>query len=120
MLRRIGLVPFALLVAGAGACRERPVIVVGEPETIDHSEVHVLPRSSNGRDYRITVGVPDSYVTEPNRRSGFSAHASRRMKPAVDNFKQDCKVSTSGLTTLSDSRSGANSGIRRVSLAPSC
>ena len=68
MRRRIGLVPFALLVAGAGACRGRPVIVVGEPETIDHSEVHVLPRSSNGRDYRITVGVPDSYVTEPNRR----------------------------------------------------
>ena len=42
--------------------------MVGEPETIDHSEAHVLPRSANGRDYRITVGVPDSYAASPERR----------------------------------------------------
>ena len=68
MTRGIGLLLFAVLLVQAGACRERPVVVVGEPETIDHSEVHVLPRSANGRDYRITVGVPDSYATDPYRR----------------------------------------------------
>jgi predicted alpha/beta superfamily hydrolase len=28
----------------------------------------VLPRAANGRDYRITVGLPDSYAAEPARR----------------------------------------------------
>ena len=42
--------------------------VVGEPEIVDHSEAHVLPRAANGRDYRITVGVPDSYAANPERR----------------------------------------------------
>jgi len=58
----------ALALMLTAGCRERPVPVVGEPETIDHSEVHVLPRSANGRDYRITVGVPDSYASQPDAR----------------------------------------------------
>jgi predicted alpha/beta superfamily hydrolase len=49
-------------------CRERPVPTVGEPELIDHSAGHVLPRSATGRDYRIAVGVPDSYASQPDRR----------------------------------------------------
>jgi predicted alpha/beta superfamily hydrolase len=57
-----------LALALAAGCRERPAPVVGEPEIIDHSEVHVLPRSANGRDYRITVGVPDSYARQPDQR----------------------------------------------------
>ena len=53
----------------APACRDsRPPPSVGEPEIIDHSEAHVLPRAANGRDYRITVGVPDSYAAHPERR----------------------------------------------------
>ncbi|HXU05996.1 MAG TPA: alpha/beta hydrolase-fold protein [Polyangia bacterium] len=66
-LRWLALASLALALAVSG-CRERPVPIVGEPETIDHSEVHVLPRSANGRDYRITVGVPDSYATHPEQR----------------------------------------------------
>ena len=62
---RVVTLTFAL---AAGACKDRPPPVVGEPETIDHSEVHVLPRSANGRDYRITVGLPDSYAAHPDRR----------------------------------------------------
>jgi len=65
---RVGLLSLAVLVAAAAACRGRPAPLVGEPETIDHSEAHVLPRAANGRDYRITVGVPDSYAASPDRR----------------------------------------------------
>jgi len=39
-----------------------------EPETIDHSEAHVLPRSANGRDYRLSIAVPDDYAANPGRR----------------------------------------------------
>jgi predicted alpha/beta superfamily hydrolase len=66
--RCVTFVALAVSFALAAGCRERPAPVVGEPETIDHSEVHVLPRSANGRDYRITVGVPDSYANQPDRR----------------------------------------------------
>src|SRR5947207_1431963 len=70
------LVALALALAGAGACRDRapapappPVAPpAAAPETIDHSEVHDLRRSANGRDYRIAVAVPDSYATHPERR----------------------------------------------------
>jgi predicted alpha/beta superfamily hydrolase len=67
----IGLVRFALvivLVLLPAACKDRPVQVFGEPEIVDHTEAHVLPRSANGRDYRIAVGLPDSYAAEPGRR----------------------------------------------------
>jgi predicted alpha/beta superfamily hydrolase len=50
------------------ACRAAAPAPGPERETIDHSEVHVLPRSANGRDYRITVGVPDSYASQPEQR----------------------------------------------------
>jgi predicted alpha/beta superfamily hydrolase len=59
---------FAFAVALIAGCRERPSPVDGERETIDHSEVHQLPRASNGRDYRITVAVPDSYASRPGLR----------------------------------------------------
>jgi uncharacterized protein len=52
----------------AAACRDRPQPVVGEPEMVDHSAGHVLPRSANGRDYRITIGLPDSYEADPAQR----------------------------------------------------
>jgi predicted alpha/beta superfamily hydrolase len=63
-------IALALLVfAPAVACRDgHPTPLVGEPEIIDHSEAHVLPRAANGRDYRITVGLPDSYAAHPDRR----------------------------------------------------
>jgi hypothetical protein len=62
--------PALVALAFNGACRDgRPPSAVGpERETIDHSEVHVLQRSANGRDYRITVGVPDSYASHPDQR----------------------------------------------------
>jgi len=69
---------FALMLAGA--CRDRapvpasapapppPPPPAAPPETIDHSEVHDLPRSASGRDYRIAVALPDSYAAHPERR----------------------------------------------------
>jgi hypothetical protein len=58
-----------LVLAAAGACRGgRQSAGAVERETIDHSEVHLLPRSANGREYRITVGLPDSYAQSPERR----------------------------------------------------
>ena len=71
MTGRAALFVSVLAAAGAPgvACRDRhPPPLIGEPEIIDHSEAHVLPRAANGRDYRITVGVPDSYATDPERR----------------------------------------------------
>ncbi len=68
MARRTGILLSLLGLLTTVACKSRPVPVVGEPEIIDHSEAHVLPRAANGRDYRITVGVPDSYAANPERR----------------------------------------------------
>jgi predicted alpha/beta superfamily hydrolase len=66
---RVALLLPAVVLALAGACREnRPPPSVGDPEIIDHTEAHVLPRSANGRDYRIAVGLPDSYATHPEQR----------------------------------------------------
>jgi uncharacterized protein len=56
-----------IALALAPACRKPPA-ATAERETIDHSEVHVLPRAANGRDYRIAVGLPDSYAASPDRR----------------------------------------------------
>jgi predicted alpha/beta superfamily hydrolase len=64
--RRTGLVLGAIVLLPA--CRDRAPAPVGERETIDHSEVHVLPRAANGRDYRITIGLPDSYAARPQQR----------------------------------------------------
>jgi predicted alpha/beta superfamily hydrolase len=69
--RLLSVTTLFALAAAAGACRDRrPSAPAGavERETIDHSEVHLLPRSANGRDYRITVGLPDSYAQSPERR----------------------------------------------------
>jgi predicted alpha/beta superfamily hydrolase len=59
---------FALTLVPAVACKGRPARAVGEPETVDHSTAHVLPRAANGRDYRIAVAVPDSYAADPAAR----------------------------------------------------
>ena len=68
MARRTAILLPLLGLLASVACKSRPVPLVGEPEIIDHSEAHVLPRAANGRDYRITVGVPDSYAQHPERR----------------------------------------------------
>ncbi|HMF41361.1 MAG TPA: alpha/beta hydrolase-fold protein [Polyangia bacterium] len=66
---RAPLVVLALAPALTAGCRERAAPAAApERDTIDHSEVHLLPRASNGRDYRVTVAVPDSYATQPDRR----------------------------------------------------
>ena len=59
---------FALALAFGAACRARSAPAAPERDTIDHSEVHQLSHASNGRDYRITVAVPDSYATHPEQR----------------------------------------------------
>jgi predicted alpha/beta superfamily hydrolase len=67
--RRTGLALLALASVSAAACRDiHPPPSIGEPEIVDHSEAHVLPRAANGRDYRITVGLPDSYAAHPEQR----------------------------------------------------
>jgi uncharacterized protein len=66
--RRPGILLSLLALLTTIACKSRPVPVVGEPEIVDHSAAYVLPRAANGRDYRITVGVPDSYAANPERR----------------------------------------------------
>ena len=37
-------------------------------QTVAGSEVRVLPRAANGRQYQLYVGLPDSYEDEPERR----------------------------------------------------
>lgn len=59
---------FVLALALGAGCRARSAPAGPERDTIDHSEVHQLPHASNGRDYRITVAVPDSYATHPELR----------------------------------------------------
>jgi predicted alpha/beta superfamily hydrolase len=58
----------ALSLTSVAGCQGRPVPAGPEPETIDHSEAHVLPRSANGRDYRLSIAVPDDYAANPGRR----------------------------------------------------
>jgi len=58
----------ALAPALISGCRGRAAPPAPERDTVDHSEVHVLPRAANGRDYRITVAVPDSYAKHPELR----------------------------------------------------
>ena len=71
---------------------------------------------------RLSSGLSPKIKTTISRvcTSGLSAHASGRTKPTVNSFRSDCKESMIVSTTLSASRSRAISGIRQVSLAPSC
>jgi uncharacterized protein len=59
----VGILVLALACAPAGAA-EPPV----QPYVIAHSQVRVLPRSANGREYQLIVGLPPSYDKEPARR----------------------------------------------------
>jgi uncharacterized protein len=66
---RASLLLLLAAAATATACRDsRPPPSVGDPEIVDHSETHVLPRAANGRDYRIAIGLPDSYGSQPAQR----------------------------------------------------
>jgi predicted alpha/beta superfamily hydrolase len=38
------------------------------PYTLTGTEVRALPRSANGRDYTLYIGLPPSYATSPNRK----------------------------------------------------
>jgi len=67
-LKRPLVFVLALAPAVIAGCRARSAPAAVERDTIDHSEVHQLPHASNGRDYRITVAVPDSYATHPELR----------------------------------------------------
>jgi predicted alpha/beta superfamily hydrolase len=59
------LAPAAAAAAAGGEARvETPV----RPHTIANSQVRVLPRSANGRDYQLHVGLPPSYEAQPGRR----------------------------------------------------
>lgn len=37
------------------------------PYTLDNTEVRILPRSANGRDYTLFIGLPSSYASSPTR-----------------------------------------------------
>jgi predicted alpha/beta superfamily hydrolase len=71
-LRLLGRLPLAAAAAAALtalSCRQGPPPPAGDPpEVIYNTAVHTLPRSANGRDYRITVGLPGSYGGRPERR----------------------------------------------------
>ena len=57
--RRFGLLLALLLAASAAAAA---------PYTLGNTEVQALPRSANGRDYTLYLGLPSSYATSPARR----------------------------------------------------
>src|SRR5512141_2016789 len=41
---------------------------VAVPYTLSGTEIRPLPRSGNGREYTLYVGLPSSYASSPNRR----------------------------------------------------
>ena len=55
----------ALLMASTPAA---PAPAAAPPHVIAHSQMRVLPRSANGRDYQLHVALPPSYDTQPGRR----------------------------------------------------
>ena len=97
----------------ARPCRKPPGHTSDAP-TMKPENICSLARLSSGLSRKIKTTISRVCTSD------LSAHASRRMKPALDKFRQDCRVSTIGSSTLSDFPSRANSGIRQVSLAPSC
>lgn len=60
--------PLALLAAAVASAPEAPPPSVIPPHITAHSQVRVLPRSANGRDYQIYVALPPSYESQPQRR----------------------------------------------------
>lgn len=65
-----GVIAAALIGAAAPACRGRqsPAQDASAPVTVDNSEVHVLPRAANGRDYQLMVQTPPGYAAHPEQR----------------------------------------------------
>lgn len=61
-IRRLGCLVGALLVWGAAPAAGQVLYA------LSNTEVRILPRSSNGRDYTLLVGLPASYATSPTRR----------------------------------------------------
>jgi len=97
----------------ARPCRKAPGHTSDAP-TMKPENIRSLARLSSGLSPKIKTTI--SRVCT----SGLSAHASGRTKPTVNSFRPDCKESMIVSTTLNASRSRAISGIRQVSLAPSC
>jgi len=69
---RAGALGALAMLAALSACRGGSTLGTtptgGSREVIENTEVHLIPRAANGRDYRITVGLPDSYAAQPERR----------------------------------------------------
>jgi uncharacterized protein len=62
------LLGLCLLPAAHGGCRERSDHRIAvRPHVIENTEVRILPRAMNGRDYLLYVALPDSYSKDPQR-----------------------------------------------------
>ncbi|HVU25404.1 MAG TPA: alpha/beta hydrolase-fold protein [Opitutus sp.] len=63
--RRLRPTPFLLLLA---VLLPAPPAARATPFTLANTEVVALPRSTNGRDYTLLIGLPASYASSPTRR----------------------------------------------------
>ena len=65
VMRRAGAGAGVVLLLATGlACRDRAASAP-PPVTVANSEVHVLPRSANGRQYQLMVQTPGGYAAHP-------------------------------------------------------
>jgi len=69
MKTRIPVILFAItsMLAVAAAAADAPAPTY-PAYTIPNSQVRVLPRNAAGRQYQLSIGLPDSYATHPERR----------------------------------------------------
>lgn len=70
-LRGIALLVSATLAAPLGAAAEAAPVTpaaVHPPHTVPGSQVRVLPVNAHGRHYQLSIGLPGSYATSPDRR----------------------------------------------------
>jgi predicted alpha/beta superfamily hydrolase len=75
MLRRSSALAAVLLsILGSAGCTPKSpppssaTLATAPPYTLEDTEVRTLPRSADGRDYLLYVGLPASYAKELNRR----------------------------------------------------
>lgn len=57
-----------LFLAAAVSCVAEVAAPAFPPQTVGNSQIRVLPRSANGRDYQLYVSLPGNYGAHPDKR----------------------------------------------------